>query len=520
MLERYFSLSVVLLASYLVAVPASMAHADEPAGGKLELRARYRTEDPQQKGRFLIGEKTLAWDAQKTAIVICDMWDKHWCPDSTKRVGEMAPRMNEVIRAARERGVLIIHCPSDTMEYYKDHPGRKLAQAAPAVKTEIPIERWCYLDPKKEAPLPINDKDGGCDTENPPKSFRAWTKQHDALEIKEGDAITDNAEAFYLMKQRGIENVIVMGVHTNMCVLGRPFSIRQMVMQGQNVVLMRDMTDTMYNPRSEPHVSHFTGTDMVVAHIEKYWCPTITSTDFTGKPPLVFAEDRRPHVVTVINESEYKPTDTIPLFAERLVDEHGMRMTNIVAQPGRGFVGLESALASADLLILYSRREALTPAQRDAIQSYVASGKPVIALRTASHAFGARGELPQGLIAWNEVDREILGGDYQGHFESGSAVRAAGAEHEILAGIDLDNWKSVGSLYKNPSIDSSCTVLLKGERLGDQKDPQPIAWVRTAGPKQAKVFYTSLGHPDDFKVPQFQKLLLNAVAWAMNSPAK
>ena len=278
---------------------SASAHA---ADGQLVLHTRQRTPDKTHPERFLISHSPITWDAHKTAIVVCDMWDKHWCPDSTKRVGELAPRMNEVLNAARAQGVLIIHCPSDTMEFYKDHPGRKLAQAAPVVETKVPLQRWCHLDPKIEGELPIDDRDGGCDTVNPPKSYRAWTKEHDALEIKEGDAITDSAEAFYLMKQRGITNVIVMGVHTNMCVLGRPFSIRQMVNQGQNVVLMRDMTDTMYNPASAPKVTHYTGTDLVVAHIEKHWCPTITSTDFTGKAPLVFAEDHRPHFVMIFQD--------------------------------------------------------------------------------------------------------------------------------------------------------------------------------------------------------------------------
>ena len=148
-------------------------------------------------------------------------------------------------------------------------------------KTEIPLERWCYLDKTREGErLPIDDSDGGCDCDPPRKNYRAWSRQHPAIEIAEQDAITDSGEAFYLMKQRGIQNVIVMGVHTNMCVLGRPFSIRQMVRQGQNVVLMRDMTDTMYNPAMAPFVSHFTGNDLIVEHIEQYWCPTITSTDF------------------------------------------------------------------------------------------------------------------------------------------------------------------------------------------------------------------------------------------------
>ena len=219
------------------------------------------------------------WDSKQTAVVICDMWDKHWCPNSTARVGEMAPRMNEVVKAARARGVFIIHCPSDTMEFYKDTPQRKLAQAAPQVETKRPLERWCRIDAAHEAPLPIDDTDGGCDCDEPVKNYRAWSRQIAAIEIHDGDAITDSDEAFRLMKSRGITNVIVMGVHTNMCVLGRPFSIRQMVYQGMNVALMRDMTDTMYNPAMKPFVSHFTGNDLVVEHIEKFWCPTITSAD-------------------------------------------------------------------------------------------------------------------------------------------------------------------------------------------------------------------------------------------------
>ena len=113
----------------------------------------------------------------------------------------------------------------------------------------------------QEPPLPIDDSDGGCDGCPECPGYGAWKRQHPALEIMDGDAITDSAEAFYLMRQRGITNVIVMGVHINMCVLGRPFAIRQMVAQGQNVLLMRDLTDSMYNPQCWPYVDHFTGHD-------------------------------------------------------------------------------------------------------------------------------------------------------------------------------------------------------------------------------------------------------------------
>jgi hypothetical protein len=72
-----------------------------------------------------------------------------------------------------------------------------------------------------------------------------------------------------------------MGVHTNMCVLGRSFGIRQMVRLGKNVVLVRDLTDAMYDPRQPPFVSHTRGTEMVIEHIEKYWCPSVLSEDLT-----------------------------------------------------------------------------------------------------------------------------------------------------------------------------------------------------------------------------------------------
>jgi hypothetical protein len=85
-----------------------------------------------------------------------------------------------------------------------------------------------------------------------------------------------------------------MGVHQNMCVLGRPFSIRQMVCQGQNVLLMRDLTDSMYNSRRRPWVDHFTGNDLMTWHIEKYWCATVTSDQILGGQPFRFAADSKP----------------------------------------------------------------------------------------------------------------------------------------------------------------------------------------------------------------------------------
>jgi nicotinamidase-related amidase len=258
----------------------------------ITLHARRQVQSNGTSGEWQPEEKTLQWDSKKTAIVICDMWDKHWCKGATERVAEMAPRMNDMIKAARAKGVFIIHAPSDTMKFYEGTPQRKLAQAAPVAKPPVPLQGWCNLNPDKEAPLPIDDSDGGCDDQPTCKNYKAWTSEIPTLEIAPEDAITDSNEAYNLLQQRGIENVIVMGVHANMCVLGRPFSIRQMVGVGKNVVLVRDMTDTMYNSRSRPFVNHFRGTGLIVQHIERYWCPSITSVDFIGGKPFRFSHDR------------------------------------------------------------------------------------------------------------------------------------------------------------------------------------------------------------------------------------
>lgn len=275
---------VMGVCSPLTIVPAQ----DKQPATLLVLHARDRVKD--KDGDFAVRQREFKWSAKETAIVICDMWDDHYCISAAKRVGEMAPHMNDVISLARKQGVLIIHCPSGCMEVYKDTPQRKLAQQAPPVKTEIPLKNWCYLDKDHEAPLPIEDANP-CDDEKPRPAVKFYSKQHETLKIADGDAITDSAEAFYLMKQKGITNVIIMGVHTNMCVLGRPFGIRQLVYQKMNVVLMRDMTDAMYNPKMKPHVSHFKGTELVVEHIERHWCATVNSSDITGKAAFRFKGD-------------------------------------------------------------------------------------------------------------------------------------------------------------------------------------------------------------------------------------
>jgi nicotinamidase-related amidase len=251
--------------------------------------------------KFKTIETTRSWDPKKSAVIICDMWDDHWCQGAAARVVEMAPAMNKVVAEARKQGMFVIHAPSTCMEFYKDTPQRKRAIEAKFVKTPVALatkERWgtawCWPDEATEPPLPIDDSDMGCDCKEKCKIRDPWKRQIATIEIAEEDAITDNGQETYnLLAERKIDNVVMLGVHLNMCVLGRPFAIRQLKKLGKNVVLVRDMTDTMYNSQMRPKVDHFTGTDLVVGHVERHFCPSITSVDIVGGKPFRFKEDQR-----------------------------------------------------------------------------------------------------------------------------------------------------------------------------------------------------------------------------------
>ncbi|ODT99691.1 MAG: hypothetical protein ABS79_04195 [Planctomycetes bacterium SCN 63-9] len=498
------------------------AEAASTASGKpLVLHARSRIPNPNDPKAFLIKDEVLNWDPARTAIIICDMWNQHWCKGATRRVGEIAPAMNATVAAARAQGVLVIHAPSSCMEPYKDHPARKRAQTAPrAAGTPAEIEAWCHKIPSEEkGTYPVDQNDGGCDDGPQCPQGSPWKSQISTIEIKDEDAISDSGQEIWnLLESRGITNVMLVGVHTNMCVLGRPFGLRNMVRRGKNTVLIRDMTDTMYNSRQWPYVNHIEGTARVVEHIEKFVCPTIASTDLTGDSAFAFEPDSRPRAVFVIGDDEYKTETTLPKFAAQELEPRGIRCTFAIApeKDKNNFKGAE-ALADADLLFVSARRRAPTTSQMDAIRKHISLGKPVIGIRTASHAFDTRGKAPAGHAEWTTFDPDVLGGHYTGHHGNGikpKVTLARGAEaHPILKGVALP-IEGQGSLYKTSPLAASARMLLVGE-IPD-KAPEPVAWVNVT--EKGRVFYTSLGHPGDFEIPAFRRMLRNATFWALNRP--
>ncbi|UCG56434.1 MAG: ThuA domain-containing protein [Phycisphaerales bacterium] len=523
---RLGTLSMLFLLA-TTAVTGTLLTAGSAAGADtLLMDARSRVEISDGGGKFRVLYTRAEWDPAETAIIICDMWDQHWCKGATRRVAELAPHMNDVVSRARRMGVLIIHAPSGTVGHYEEHPARKRAQEAPKA-SNLPDDigswrRWLD-DNEEQVGYPIDHSDGGCDCQPMCKQSSAWSKQIGAIDMHDEDAISDSGvEIWNLLEQRGIKNLILMGVHTNMCVLGRPFGLRNMARFGKNVVLMRDMTDTMYNSRAKPFVNHFTGTDLIVEHIEKLVCPTITSTVLTGRPSFHFANDKRPRVVMISAESEYGAAETLPGFARELQMKYGLSCEILQGSIERSSAdrhhisGMEE-LTNADLALVFVRRRAFEGGQMKYLRDYLDRGKPLIGLRTASHAFDTRGSAPAGHAEWLEFDHDVLGGNYHGHHGSGPTTTvtvAAGAEgHPILSGVRTP-FLSKGSLYETRPLRETTKPLLIGT-IPD-KEPEPVAWTNTY--KNARIFYTSLGYSGDFDDLQFRRMLLNAVFWAMAKP--
>jgi type 1 glutamine amidotransferase len=289
-----------------------------------------------------------------------------------------------------------------------------------------------------------------------------------------------------------------------------------MVRFGKRVLLVRDLTDTMYNPRRPPYVPHVRGTELVVEHIEKYVCPTITSTDLLDGPAVRFAEDDRPHVVFLVSDDHYDADKTLPALAQMLREQYGCHCTVLHGQGGSD-IPATGQLPDGDCLVLYVRRLALPAYQLDRVRKYLDSGKPLVGLRTASHAFDVRGQAKVGEAEWPEFDSQVLGGNYHGHGPNDSgtdvAVLAEQAGHPVLEGVKPSQWHSTGSLYYTSPVNPDATVLMTGSH---QDRTEPLTWVRQY--RASRIVYTGLGHPDDFHQPAFRRLLINAIFYAMDRP--
>ena len=237
---------------------------------------------------------------------------------------------------------------------------------------------------------------------------------------------------------------------------------------------------------------------------------------WTGNAAVNAADTSCGNIVLISYEEEYHSAETLSRFAQLLHEGYGCHCTMLQGEKKMGIAGLEK-LASADVLVLYVRRHALPKEQMAIIRRYLEAGKPLVALRTSSHAFDIRTEPPTGMDVWPNFDHEVLGGNYHGYHKSGNCTEITATDnaiaHPIIAGIQFGNWTSNVVLYKVTPLTTGTFVLLNGRR---GENSEPIAWTNKY--HGGRVFYSSLGDPQDFQTQQFRTMLVNTIYWAMNKP--
>lgn len=262
------------------------------------------------------------------------------------------------------------------------------------------------------------------------------------------------------------------------------------------------------------------------------------------------------HIVLIAADQEYRSEQSMPMMAKILSKHHGFDCTVLFGVNEKGEVdptmpvypdkgkeaefkphhipGLEH-LASADLVIFFTRLLTLPKTEQEQIVKYVDSGKPFIALRTANHGF--RGPLPYKIngkqVRWGE---DVLGGAFMGHHGRWHADSTRGIlveeqkQHSILTGVS-DIWgnSDVYRTYKEgTSLPSNCTALVWGQPLMGRKhddlpnpklEPLPVAWIKnwqTSTGKTAHVFHSTMGSGTDLQSAGLRRLIINAAYWCLN----
>jgi type 1 glutamine amidotransferase len=196
---------------------------------------------------------------------------------------------------------------------------------------------------------------------------------------------------------------------------------------------------------------------------------------------------------------EYKSNESLAAFQETIEKELPIKCARAFWTAKNNLPGLD-ALDSCDVMLLFTKRLELPNEQLDHVKKYVLSGRPIVGVRTASHAFQN----------WLEFDQKVLGGDYHGHYGQGPVTKVeiatSAADHPVLKGVKP--FETATKLYKNPHPANDIRLLLTGT-IPDHTEP--VAWTRDYG--GGRVFYTSLGAPDDFANDLFRDLLVNAIFW-------
>ena len=262
------------------------------------------------------------------------------------------------------------------------------------------------------------------------------------------------------------------------------------------------------------------------------------------------------HIVLISGDEEYRSEEALTQLGKILAERHGFKCTVLYAIDKDGTInpvrtdnipGLE-ALQSADLMVIFTRFRNLPDEQMKPIVDYVESGKPIVGLRTATHAFQLPENSTYARYSWQSktwdggFGRQVLGETWVSHHgnhavESTRGVIAPGRQdHPILRGIkDGDIYGPTDVYTVTLPLPGDSQPLVLGQVLegmdpkdkpvaGPKNDPMmPVAWIKTYTPaagKTARIFTTTMGAAQDFRSEGLRRLLVNACYWAVGLEEK
>lgn len=256
----------------------------------LPLRSRTVAENDGPE-RVAVAYETLPISA--AALMVTNLFDTHWCPAVATQMETLAERVNTLVSTAREAGILIVHIPSETFGYYAEHPARRRVEQIMSMTVEgnYPI----HAEWRRRAavpPMPLSNADCPCGG----RPYPAWTRQHPAIEIRDEDIISSDGRQIYgYLLTRGVDTLFYVGTHANTTLVYRSYGMQQMYEWGMECVLVRDLTDILFNPAADPPMSHEAALQKVIEHLEMHLVSTIAHREFMEA--IKQHENRKGHVL-------------------------------------------------------------------------------------------------------------------------------------------------------------------------------------------------------------------------------
>lgn len=257
----------------------------------------------------------------------------------------------------------------------------------------------------------------------------------------------------------------------------------------------------------------------------------------------VIKQSSKPHIVFVMGDDEYRSEESMPMLAEILKRELNAKVTLCFPVDDNGYINpntkdniinLES-LKKADLMVMFCRFRALPDEQLKYILDYVESGKPIVGFRTTTHAFQYSNDKSKEDLNF-EWPKKVFGQQWithHGHFDDGNtpltSVLATKHDSKILIGINP--FKAYSWLYHvdggQEKLYGDAFPLVYGKALKTNHEKEldkyplvnPVAWTKTYANSKgnvSKVFFTTLGHPYDFRDENMRRLAVNGIYWALN----